>query len=228
VVERRTRPRPAPKSRRCTSHPAQRRLHADGIRVEILKVVFHKQHAEATKSCCTCIRRDGRGGRISVRDRRDQGADRGRLSRQSEFPLKCVMKKPERNRLGVIIFEVCRMEAILAAMDSEGESANGLASVMLARVAGPLQLAMTRRKAGVMNTSVWSTCFTRCSMILPQQRAQAVRREPRFAAPQTTRLPRRRGRAAEPRADTTPRYATAYSGHCSARRCTRNRPAARR
>ena len=50
--------------------------------VEILKVVFHKQHAEATRIMLH-VHQNGMGvaGVLSLRDRRDQGADRGGTGR---------------------------------------------------------------------------------------------------------------------------------------------------
>jgi len=62
--------------------------------VEILKVVFHKQHAEATKIMLH-VHQNGMGVAgvfpYEIAETKVRTVDE--LSRQSEFPLKCVMEK---------------------------------------------------------------------------------------------------------------------------------------
>jgi ATP-dependent Clp protease adaptor protein ClpS len=62
--------------------------------VEILKVVFHKQHAEATKIMLH-VHQNGMGVAgvfpYEIAETKMRTVDE--LSRQSEFPLKCVMEK---------------------------------------------------------------------------------------------------------------------------------------
>ena len=62
--------------------------------VEILKVVFHKQHAEATKIMLH-VHQNGMGVAgvfpYEIAETKVRTVDE--LARQSEFPLKCVMEK---------------------------------------------------------------------------------------------------------------------------------------
>jgi ATP-dependent Clp protease adaptor protein ClpS len=62
--------------------------------VEVLKVVFHKQHAEATKIMLH-VHQNGMGVAgvfpYEIAETKVRTVDE--LSRQSEFPLKCVMEK---------------------------------------------------------------------------------------------------------------------------------------
>jgi ATP-dependent Clp protease adaptor protein ClpS len=95
VIERRT--RPAPRTKKPPMYKVIL-LNDDytpmEFVVEILKVVFHKQHAEATKIMLH-VHQNGMGVAgvfpYEIAETKVRTVDE--LSRQSEFPLKCVMEK---------------------------------------------------------------------------------------------------------------------------------------